>query len=340
MERVDCIVIGAGVVGLAVARRLAREGREVVVVEAEDAIGTHTSSRNSEVIHAGIYYAPGSLKARLCVPGRQALYAYCDAHGVAHRRCGKLIVAASDEQRPALARLRAQALANGVDDLRELSAAQARAMEPELSCVAALLSPSTGIIDSHAYMLALQGDAEARGAVLALRSPVEAGRAGAGGIELEVGGEQRTRIDARWVVNSAGLHAQRVAASLAGFPAAQVPPCHYAKGNYYTLAGRAPFSRLIYPIPEAAGLGVHLTLDLAGQARFGPTWNGSTPSTTASIRAARTPSTARSAATGRGYPTAPSPRATRGSGRSSRRPASRRATSSSRARGTTESRGW
>ena len=270
MERVDCIVIGAGVVGLAVARRLAREGREVVVVEAEDAIGTHTSSRNSEVIHAGIYYAPGSLKARLCVPGRQALYAYCDAHGVAHRRCGKLIVAASDEQRPALARLRAQALANGVDDLRELSAAQARAMEPELSCVAALLSPSTGIIDSHAYMLALQGDAEARGAVLALRSPVEAGRAGAGGIELEVGGEQRTRIDARWVVNSAGLHAQRVAASLAGFPAAQVPPCHYAKGNYYTLAGRAPFSRLIYPIPEAAGLGVHLTLDLAGQARFGP----------------------------------------------------------------------
>ena len=270
MERVDCIVIGAGVVGLAVARRLAREGREVVVVEAEDAIGTHTSSRNSEVIHAGIYYAPGSLKARLCVPGRQALYAYCDAHGVAHRRCGKLIVAASDEQRPALARLRAQALANGVDDLRELSAAQARAMEPELSCVAALLSPSTGIIDSHAYMLALQGDAEARGAVLALRSPVEAGRAGAGGIELEVGGEQRTRIDARWGVNSAGLHAQRGAASLAGFPAAQVPPCHYAKGNYYTLAGRAPFSRLIYPIPEAAGLGVHLTLDLAGQARFGP----------------------------------------------------------------------
>ncbi len=270
MERVDCIVIGAGVVGLAVARRLALEGREVVVVEAEDAIGTHTSSRNSEVIHAGIYYAPGSLKARLCVPGRQALYAYCEAHGVAHRRCGKLIVAASDEQRPALERLRAQALANGVDDLRELSGAQARAMEPELSCVAALLSPSTGIIDSHAFMLALQGDAEARGAVLVLRSPVDAGRAGSGGIELEVGGEQRTRIRARWIVNSAGLHAQRVAASLAGFPAAQVPPCHYAKGNYYTLAGRAPFSRLIYPIPEAAGLGVHLTLDLAGQARFGP----------------------------------------------------------------------
>jgi len=270
MERVDCIVIGAGVVGLAVARRLALDGREVVVIEAEDAIGTHTSSRNSEVIHAGIYYAPGSLKARLCVPGRQALYAYCEAHGVAHRRCGKLIVAASDEQRPALDKLRAQALANGVDDLRELPGALAREMEPELSCVAALLSPSTGIIDSHAYMLALQGDAEARGAALVLRSPVEGGRAGSGGIELEVGGEQRTRIGARWVVNSAGLHAQRVAASLAGFPAAQVPPCHYAKGNYYTLAGRAPFSRLIYPIPEAAGLGVHLTLDLAGQARFGP----------------------------------------------------------------------
>jgi len=270
MERVDCIVIGAGVVGLAVARGLALAGREVVVVEAEDAIGTHTSSRNSEVIHAGIYYAPGSLKARLCVPGRQALYRYCEAHGVAHRLCGKLIVAANDAQRPALGRLRAQALANGVDDLREIPGAEARAMEPELSCVAALHSPSTGIIDSHGYMLALLGDAEARGAVLALRSPVEGGRAGPDAIELDVGGGQRTRIAARCVVNSAGLFAQRVAASLSGFPAAHVPPCHYAKGNYYALAGRAPFSRLIYPIPEAAGLGVHLTLDLAGQARFGP----------------------------------------------------------------------
>jgi len=270
MEQTDCIVIGAGVIGLAVARRLALAGREVVVIEAEQAIGTHTSSRNSEVIHAGIYYAPGSMKARLCVTGRGALYRYCEDHGIAHRRCGKLIVAANDAQRPALEKLRAQALANGVDDLQWLSGEQARALEPALECVAALLSPSTGIIDSHGLMLALQGDAEARGTAIALKSPVEGGRIVAGGIELDVGGEQHTRIRARTVVNSAGLHAQRVAAALAGFPAGRIPPCHYAKGNYYALAGRSPFSRLIYPIPEAAGLGVHLTLDLAGQARFGP----------------------------------------------------------------------
>jgi len=270
MEPVDCIVIGAGVVGLAVARALALAGREVVVVEAEDAIGTHTSSRNSEVIHAGIYYAPGSLKARLCVPGRQALYRYCESRGVAHRRCGKLIVATSDAQRPALEKLRAQAQSNGVDDLEPLSGAAARAMEPELACVAALLSPSTGIIDSHGYMLALQGEAEAHGATVALKSPVESGRVAAGGIELQVGGGERARVAARCVVNSAGLRAQQVAASIAGFPADRVPPCHYAKGNYYSLAGRAPFTHLVYPIPAAAGLGVHVTLDLAGRARFGP----------------------------------------------------------------------
>ena len=263
-------MIGAGVVGLAVARRLALEDREVVVLEAEDAIGTHTSSRNSEVIHAGIYYAPGSLKARLCVPGKLALYRYCEAHGVAHRRCGKLIVAASDAQQPALERLHAQARANGVDDLQWLAGDQARALEPELACVAALLSPSTGIVDSHGLMLAYQGDAQARGAAIALRSPVQGGRIVAGGIELDVAGAQPMRIQARVVVNSAGLHAQKVAAALRGFPTDRVPPCHYAKGNYFSLAGRAPFSRLIYPVPEAAGLGVHLTLDLAGAARFGP----------------------------------------------------------------------
>ena len=270
MERVDCIVIGAGVIGLAVARRLALDGREVVVIEAEEAIGTHTSSRNSEVIHAGIYYTPGSLKARLCVPGRQALYRYCEARGIGHRRCGKLIVATSDAQRPALERLHAQAQANGVDDLRWLTGVQARALEPELACVAALLSPSTGIIDSHGLMLAFQGDAGNCGTAIAFRSPVEGGRLVTGGVELDVGGEQRTRIRARCVVNSAGLWAQRVAINLAGFPPERVPPCYYAKGNYYSLAGRSPFSRLIYPTPEAAGLGVHLTLDLAGQARFGP----------------------------------------------------------------------
>ena len=270
MERIDCIVIGAGVIGLAVARRLALDGREVVVLEAEDAIGTHTSSRNSEVIHAGIYYTPGSLKAKLCIPGRLALYRYCEEHGVAHRRCGKLIVAASDAQRPALEKLHAQAQANGVGDLQWLNGAQALAMEPELTCVAALLSPSTGIIDSHGLMLAYQGDAEARGAAIALRSPVQGGRVGGNGIELDVGGAQPMRIRARVVVNSAGLRAQKVAAALQGFPADRVPPSYYCKGNYFSLNARAPFSRLIYPVPEAAGLGVHLTLDLAGQARFGP----------------------------------------------------------------------
>ena len=270
MERVDCIVIGAGVVGLAVARRLALEGREVVVLEAEGAIGTHTSSRNSEVIHAGIYYAPGSLKARLCVPGKQALYRYCEMHGVGHRRCGKLIVATGDSQRPALEKLHAQALANGVDDLQWLTGEQARALEPELACVAALFSPSTGVVDSHGLMLAYQGDAEAHGAAIALRSPVRCGRIDSDAIELDVGGTQPMRIRARMVVNSAGLHAQKLAAALRGFPADRVPPCHYAKGNYYSLSGRSPFSRLIYPIPELASHGVHLSLDLAGQARFGP----------------------------------------------------------------------
>jgi L-2-hydroxyglutarate oxidase LhgO len=270
MERVDCIVIGAGVVGLAVARRLAIEGREVVVLEAEDAMGTHTSSRNSEVIHAGIYYAPGSLKAELCVSGKLALYRYCAEHGVAHRRCGKLIVSASDAQRPALEKLHAQAQANGVVDLQWLTRGEARALEPELACVAALMSPSTGIIDSHGLMLAYQGDAEARGAAIALRSPVQRGRIVSGGIELDVAGAQPMRIQARVVVNCAGLQAQKVAATLQGFPADHVPPSYYCKGNYYSLASRAPFSRLIYPVPEAAGLGVHLTLDLAGAARFGP----------------------------------------------------------------------
>ena len=270
MERVDCIVIGAGVVGLAIARRLALEGREVVVLEAEGAIGTHTSSRNSEVIHAGIYYTPGSLKARLCVPGKQALYRYCEKHGVAHRRCGKLIVATGDSQLQSLHALHAQALANGVDDLRWLAKEQARALEPELACVAALCSPSTGIVDSHGLMLAYRGEAEARGAAIALRSPVQCGRVGGDGIELDVGGAQPTRIQARVVVNSAGLHAQEVAAALQQFPVGRVPPSHYCKGNYFSLSGRSPFSRLIYPIPELAGHGGHSSLDLGGQARFGP----------------------------------------------------------------------
>jgi len=269
-EKVDCVVIGAGVVGLACARALALARREVIVLEAAGAIGTETSSRNSEVIHAGIYYPPGSAKAVLCVRGRQLLYRYCEEHGVAHRRCGKLIVATAAEQIAALHRIQTHAAANGVRDLRLLAADEARAMEPELRCVAALYSPSTGIIDSHGLMLAYQGEAEDHGAMLALHSPVTGGALEAEGIALDVGGAEPMRILARTVVNSAGLMAQRIAAAVRGFPQEKVPPCHYAKGNYYSLAGRSPFTHLIYPVPEAAGLGVHLTLDLAGQARFGP----------------------------------------------------------------------
>jgi L-2-hydroxyglutarate oxidase LhgO len=270
MERVDTVVVGAGVVGLAVARALAGAGREVIVLEAAEGIGTETSSRNSEVIHAGIYYPPGSLKARLCVAGKHALYAYCAERGIPHRNCGKLLVATGEKQLPKLHAIKAQADANGVSDLRFLSAAEARSLEPALRCVAAYLSPSTGIVDSHAFMLALQGDAEAYGAAIAFKSPLERGRIRDNGIMLEVGGAEPLQVLARTVVNSAGLHAPRVAASIRGLPPAHVPPTYYAKGNYYSLAGRSPFSRLVYPMPNEAGLGVHITIDLGGQARFGP----------------------------------------------------------------------
>ena len=270
MERLDCLVVGAGVVGLAVARALARAGREVVVAEAAAAIGSGVSSRNSEVIHAGLYYPSGSLKARLCVEGRRRLYAYCAERGIAHRRCGKLIVATAAEQEAALDALAAQARANGVDDLAALDAAAARRLEPALRCSAALLSPSTGIVDSHGLMLALLGDAEDHGALLALRSPVSGGRVVGGGFELDIGGAEPMRVRARTVVNCAGLDAPRVAASIEGLPAAHVPRAWLCKGNYFAAAGRPAFTRLIYPLPEAAGLGVHVTLDLAGRMRFGP----------------------------------------------------------------------
>ncbi|MES2098842.1 MAG: NAD(P)/FAD-dependent oxidoreductase [Pseudomonadota bacterium] len=270
MERVDAVVIGAGVVGLAVGRALALRGLETIVLERANAIGTGTSSRNSEVIHAGIYYATGSLKARLCVAGRAQLYAYCETHGVAHRRCGKLIVAANAAQCARLAQIQAQAVRNGVHDLRVLDAAQVRALEPALSAVAALDSPSTGIVDSHGLMLALQGDLEAAGGALALLSPaVSIDSTGASHV-VTVGGEMPMELAARVVVNSAGLWAPDLAARIAGMAPQCVPQARYAKGSYFSLAGRAPFSHLIYPIPEEAGLGVHLTLDLAGQARFGP----------------------------------------------------------------------
>ena len=271
METIDCAVIGAGVVGLAVARELAAQGREVLILEAESAFGSGISARNSEVIHAGIYYPAGSLKAKLCVAGRKRLYDYCAARGIAHRRCGKLIVATGDAQCAELEGIAARARANGVDDLQLLSRGAARALEPALECRAALLSPSTGIIDSHALMLSLLGDAEREGAVLALQTRVRGGRVDAGGVVLDIdSGGERSELFARCVVNCAGLGAQGFAAALQGLPSTTVPPLFYAKGNYYALAARAPFSRLIYPVPEAAGLGVHLTLDLGGQARFGP----------------------------------------------------------------------
>jgi L-2-hydroxyglutarate oxidase LhgO len=268
---VECAVVGAGVVGLAVARALALRGREVVVLEAEDAIGTHTSSRNSEVIHAGIYYPKGSLKARACVAGKEQLYEYCVARGIPHARCGKLIVAAGEAQVPELQAIQHKAHANGVTDVVWMSREQASALEPALRCAAALYSPSTGIVDSHALMLAYLGDAERAGAMLALRSPLLRARLrDGGGFELEVGGAEPTRIAARLLVNSAGLTAPAVARRIEGLEARFVPRELYAKGNYYSLAGKSPFSRLVYPVPEPGGLGVHITLDLGGQARFGP----------------------------------------------------------------------
>lgn len=269
-EKVDCVVVGAGVVGLAVARALAVRGRETLVLEAESAIGTGTSSRNSEVIHAGIYYPPGSAKAKLCVAGRQRLYAYCEARGIDHRRCGKLIVAADQEQVQALETIAATARANGVDDLRRLTGTEAMTLEPALNCVAALLSPSTGIVDSHGFMLALRGDLERAGGVIACNSPVIRGRCGRNGIHLEVGADETIELTAQVVINSAGLHAQDLSRRIEGIPQGSIPPNLYAKGNYYALQGKAPFNRLIYPVPEPGGLGVHLTLDLAGQAKFGP----------------------------------------------------------------------
>ena len=270
MEQVDCVVIGAGVVGLAVARALAQAGREVVILEAEGAIGTGTSSRNSEVIHAGIYYPQGSLKARLCVAGRDALYAFCDSHGVPYRRCGKLIVATDASQLAELDSLQAHAMANGVQDLRRLDGSEVKALEPELNAVAGLLSPSTGIVDSHALMLALQGDAEAAGALLALHAPVEAVEVTVDGLKLHVGGNELMTLLATTLINCAGHAAPVIAARTEGLPADRVPPRYFAKGSYFSLATATPFRHLVYPLPEPGGLGVHLTLDLGGQARFGP----------------------------------------------------------------------
>ena len=262
------MVIGAGVVGLAVARALALAGREVLVLEACNAIGTQTSARNSEVIHAGLYYPTGSLKTELCVRGKALLYAYCAERGIGHQRCGKLIVATAPDQLTKLQAIQDRAIANGVHDLVWLGAKQIQAAEPALRCLAALHSPSTGIVDSHGLMLSLLGDIEHRGGVLALNSPLALAEYTHGAIELVA--VDGTRLRATSVVNAAGLQAPALATRFAGLDARHVPQAYFAKGNYFTLAGRSPFSHLIYPVPEAAGLGVHLTLDLGAQARFGP----------------------------------------------------------------------
>jgi len=269
-EAVDGVVIGAGAIGLAVARALALAGREVWILDKAEAFGTETSSRNSEVIHAGIYYPTGSLRARLCVQGKLRLYDYCAERGIGHRRCGKLLVATHPDQHARLQALKDQADANGVRDLQWLDVAEARALEPALYCTRALLSPSTGIIDSHALMLALLADAERAGAQFVARAPVTAGEVTDRGIVLQIGGAEPMRLRARTVVNSAGLWAPQVAASIAGMAPQHVRPARYSKGNYFLYGGRPTFRHLIYPMPEAAGLGVHVTLDLGGQMRFGP----------------------------------------------------------------------
>ena len=266
----DAVVIGAGVVALAVARALALSGREVIVLEGEKAIGTHTSSRNSEVIHAGIYYPAGSWKARLCVAERRALYAYAAENGIAHQRLGKLIVATTDQEIPALQGYLDRALANGVEGMAWLDGAEARALEPAVLCARALWSGTTGIVDAHGLMAAFKRDAEAQGAVVVLRAPVVGARVEDGGITVDTGGAEPASIRCGAVINSAGLWAQEVARSIAGLPAAAIPPCHYAKGHYFTLAGRSPFRHLVYPVAVVGGLGIHVTLDLAGEARFGP----------------------------------------------------------------------
>lgn len=270
MENLDCVVVGAGVVGLAVAASMAKAGRDVLILEAEDAFGTHTSARNSEVIHAGISYAPGSLKAKLCLQGRDMLYTYAAERGIGHRRLGKLIVAVEESELTGLQTYLDLAKANGVFDLQALDVAEIHALEPEVRAVAGLYSPSTGIIDSHALMLSYLGDAEQAGATLVLQSPVLGGQTSDEGIILDVGGVQPLRIRAKTVINCAGLWAHALAQKIQGMPTEHVPNIHYAIGHYYTFKGKSPFTHLVYPVARQAAQRVHVTLDLGGQCKFGP----------------------------------------------------------------------
>lgn len=275
-ERVECVVVGAGVIGLAIARELAVRGHEVIVLEKEDAVGTEISSRNSEVIHAGIYYPQDSLKARLCVEGKHRLYEYCANHGVPHQRLGKLIVAVTEEELEGLEGVRSAAHRNGVSDVDHLTLDAVRELEPEVRCAGALLSPSTGIVDSHSLMLALQGDAEERGAMIAFLSRLKEVEISSDGFELVIEyGETRSppetlKLQCNMLVNAAGLGAQNVASRISGIAAGDIPPLHLARGCYFTMTGRSPFRHLIYPMPDRASLGVHVTLDIGGHTRFGP----------------------------------------------------------------------
>ncbi len=269
-DRVECVVIGAGVVGLAVARSLALAGREVLLLEAESHAGTITSARNSGVIHAGLYYAPGSFKARFCVAGNRALYQYCRDRGVEHHNCGKLIVANGDEEEQVLLHLLERAHRNDVPDVRMISGTEAHRLEPEVRCTAALLCPTSGIVDQHPFLLALQGDLENAGGTLVVNCRVESLGRVEGGFLVTTGGEAATELEARFVVNSAGLGAVGLLRHIEGYPAARIPVMHLGRGNYFTVAERSPFKHLIYPMPHAAGLGIHATLDLGKRVRFGP----------------------------------------------------------------------
>ena len=270
-EQVDTVVIGAGVVGLACARTLAQAGRDVIVLEKAEDIGTGTSSRNSEVIHGGIYYAKDSLKALCCVEGKHMLYDYCASHGIEHNRIGKVIVAITEDEIAKLEELKAKGEANGVHDLEWLDAKQMKEMEPNVTAAAGLLSPSTGIIESHGYMLSLQGELEDRGGMIAFNTPTLGGEVLADGkIRTRAGGDAPMELDCSLVINAGGLYAQHIAHAIDGIPEDSIPPFYYAKGHYFTIAGKSPFNHLIYPAPVVGGLGTHSTLDLGGGTKFGP----------------------------------------------------------------------
>jgi L-2-hydroxyglutarate oxidase LhgO len=270
MFKVEAVVVGAGVIGLAIGRALALRGLEVFVLEKEAGCGYGTSSRNSEVIHAGLYYKTGSLKAQLCVAGRRALYQYCAERGIPHKRCGKLVVATDASEDAYLANLKKRAEANDVEEVELIGESRLKSLEPHLCGTSALISPTTGIIDSHALMLSYQGDAEAAGATVSFRTPVIEAAVSGNAIQLRTGGSEPAELEADLVVNAAGLDAWDFSAHLSGLDVKTIPPRYLAKGSYFGLSGRAPFQHLIYPVPEPGGLGVHLTFDLGGQARFGP----------------------------------------------------------------------